>query len=135
MIKKVKTVKEIVVISENRIGALSTITKVLADRGINIVAISAQTAGGIALISLVAEDHVRATDLFARKGIAYQENSALLLDVEDRPGALMRLGKKLAADKIDILNIYGSQGCGCCPCRVVLVTDNNQRAEVILRKK
>lgn len=135
MIKKVKAVKEIVIISENRVGVLSTISKVLADRGINIVAISAQAAGGVALISLVADDHVHARDLLDKKGIAYEENSALLLDIEDKPGALMRLTKRLAAAKIDILNVYGSEGCGCCPCRVVVLTDNNQRAEVVLRKK
>lgn len=135
MIKKVKAVKEIVIISENRVGVLSAISKILADRGINIVAISAHAACGVALINLVTEDHARVKDLLDRKAIAYQENSVLLLEVEDKPGTLLSLTKKLAANKVDILNVYGSAGCACCPCSLVILTDNNRRAEVALRGK
>ncbi len=134
MIQSVKMGKELVVISENKVGVLSKVAKILADRGINIIAISAQAAGGVALMNLITEDPVRTKDLLAQKGFKVQENGALLLEVEDKPGVLMQLTKKLAAKKVNILNVYGSASAAYGPCVLALSTDNNQKALTALQK-
>ena len=134
MIKDVKTGKEIVVVSQNKVGILSQIAKTLAERGINILAISAQAAGGVGLINLVAEDHLRASELLRKKGFPVQENSVVLAEVEDRPGVLRQFTQKLAGKKIDILNIYGSASAGYGPCLLVLSTSDNQKTIVTLRQ-
>ena len=134
MIKEVRAGKEIVVVSQNKVGILSKIAKALAERGINVLAISAQAAGGVGLINLVAEDHLRASDLLRKKGFPVQENGVVLVEVEDRPGVLRQFTQKLAAKKIDILNIYGSASAGYGPCLLVLSTSDNQKATVTLRQ-
>jgi len=134
MIQQVKAGKEIVVTAQNKVGILSNIAKVLADRGINIVALSAQAAGGVALMNFVVDEHVRAVDTLRKHGFQIQENEVVLLKLEDKPGALRQLTQKLAAKKIDLLNIYGSTLATYSPCLLVLSSSNNQKAIVALRK-
>ncbi|HNX68234.1 MAG TPA: ACT domain-containing protein [Candidatus Omnitrophota bacterium] len=133
MIHSVKAGKEFVVVSENKVGMLARVTALLADRGINILAISAQAAGGVALMNFVTDDALHTRDLLAKKGFRAQENSVLLLEVEDKPGVLMQVTKKLAAKKIDLLNIYASASASYGPCVLVLSTNNNQKALVTLK--
>lgn len=134
MIQSVKAGKEIVVVAENKIGILAAVAKKLADRGLNILAISAQGAGGIGLVSMVVDDHLRARDLLRKSGFAFQENQVVLLEAEDRPGVLFAIARKLAAKKININDIYGSAPASYGPCVLVLSTSDNQKAIVALRK-
>ena len=134
MIHSAKLGKEFVVVSENKVGVLSKIATILADRGIDILAVSAQAAGGVALINLVTDDALRTKDLLSKKKIKAQENAVLLLQVEDKPGVLKRLTKKLAAKKIDILNIYGSAPASYGPCVLVISTSDNSKALLALKK-
>ncbi len=133
MIRSVKLGKEFVVVSENKVGMLSKVAAILADRGIDILAISAQAAGGVALMNFVTDDALHTRDLLAKKGYKVQENSVLLVEVEDKPGVLMQVTKKLAAKKIDILNIYASAPASYGPCVLVLSTNDNQKALVTLK--
>ena len=133
MIRQVKNAKEIVVTAQNKVGMLASIAKALADRGINILAISAQAAGGVGLINMVVDDHQHAVDLLRKKKLSVQENPVLLLEVEDKPGVLRRLTQKLAARKIDVLNIYGSAPSTYAPCLLVLASSNTQKAALALR--
>ena len=126
--------KELVVISENKVGALSKIATILSERGIDILAISAQAAGGVGLINLVTDDALHAKELLSKKGFRNHENEVLLLHVEDKPGVLMRITKKLAAQKISILNVYGSAPVSYGPCALVVSTDNNRKALLTLKK-
>ena len=134
MIQSVKLGKEFVVVSPNKVGVLSNVAAMLADRGIDIVAISAQAAGGVALMNFVTDDALRTRDLLAKKGLKAQENTVLLLEIVDRPGVLMQITRKLAAKKIDILNVYASAPASYGPCTLVMVTNNNQKALVTLKK-
>ena len=133
MIRSVKRAKEFVLVSGNKVGALSKVAALLADHGIDILAISAQAAGGVALMNLVTDDALRTKDLLAKKGLKAQENEVLLLEVEDKPGVLMRITQRLAAKKIDILNIYASAPASYGPCVLVLSTNNNQKAQITLK--
>ena len=133
MIRSVKLGKEFVVVSENKVGVLSKVAAMLADRGIDIVAISAQAAGGVALMNFVTDDALHTRDLLAKRGFKIQENTVLLLEIEDKPGALVQITRKLAAKKIDILNIYASAPASYGPCTLVMATNNNQKALVALK--
>ena len=134
MIQSAKLGKEFVVVSENKVGALSKVAALLADRGIDIVAISAQAAGGVALMNFVTDDALHTRALLAKKGLKAQENTVLLLEVADRPGVLLSITRKLAAQKIDLLNVYASAPASYGPCTLVISTNNNQKALVTLKR-
>ena len=134
MIQNVKIGKEIVITSKNKVGLLASIAKILSDRGINIVAISAQIAGGVALLNMVTDDHVFSVDTLKKKGFPVQENPVVLVELDDTPGALKKVTQKLAAKKIDLTNLYGSAEATYVPCLLVISSTNNQKALVALRK-
>ncbi len=134
MIKNIRQGKELVVVSSNRVGVLSGVAQLLADRGINITAISAQSAGGVALMNFVVDDHLHAKDVLRKKGYVFHENGVLVLELVDKPGVLRGITKKLAAKKIDILNVYGSALSSYSPCVLVLSTSSDQKAMVLLKK-
>ena len=134
MIRSVKAGREIVVTSKNKVGLLANVAKALADRGINIVAVSAQSAGGVALMNFVVDEHLRAMDLLRKKDFPVHENSVVLVEVEDRPGVLKQITEKLAAKKIDLMNLYASTTATYGPCLLVLSSSDNQKAIVALKK-
>lgn len=134
MIKRVSLGKEIVVLAKNEVGVLSKVASALADRGINMTALSAQAAGGVALMNFTVDEHLRACDLLRKKKFSVEENPVLILEVEDKPGVLRQITRKLAAARIDILNIYGSAPAPYGACTLVLSTSANARALVVLRK-
>ena len=135
MIRNAEMGKEIVVMSSNRVGILSSVAKLLADRGINIIALSAQAAGGVALMNMVVDEHLRACDLLRKNKFPVHENNIVMLEVEDKPGVLKYVTARLAARKVDILNIYGSASSTFAPCVLALSTTNNQKALVALKNK
>ena len=135
MIQSVKPGKEIIVSAKNEAGLLSKLSKLFADRGVNIIAISAQVAGGAALLNFVVDEHVTAMDLLRKKKYQVHENNVVLVQIEDKPGAMLRMTQRLMGKKIDLVNIYGSATNTYSPCLLVFSTNNDQKAMVALRKK
>jgi len=108
MIKQIQAGKEIVVLAPNRVGVLSEVSKLLAKHSINIIAVSAQSAGGVALMNLIVDQSVRAIALLLKKGLRIYENDVVLVEAEDHPGLLMKISQRLAAKKVDLAHLYAT---------------------------
>ena len=59
---RAKIGKEAVVRMPNQVGALAQVTRLVSDKGINILAASAWVEGQTAVIRLVTDDHIRVVD-------------------------------------------------------------------------
>lgn len=135
MVKQVTMAKEIVVTVVNKIGILADMSSLLGDMALNIEAVAGYAAANEAKIMLVTSDNTRAVDALKKKGYKnIRENEVLLVDLENKPGALKLLTTKLAQETIDIKQVYGSVCASGCPAKLVLSTDNNQKAFVALKK-
>jgi hypothetical protein len=109
----------------------------MADRGINIEAVAGYEVQGTnkARIMLVVEDARRAYDALKEKGFASVEvREELLVELDNRPGALKIVTGLLASKEINIKQIYGTASPGESPVRVILATSDNQKALVTLKK-
>jgi len=127
---KAKQGKEVMVKMTNRIGVLADMAKILADRGVNLLAIDAYVLAEQAFIRLVTEDNLRALDVLAEHGYRAHEEDVILLTIPHKPGMLHRVSEILAETGIDIHHIYASTtdvGGECC---VVLHTANDAQALV-----
>lgn len=134
MLKDVNLGKELVVSLPNKVGILADISKILADHGINIEGVAGYAQGNDAKIMLVAEDNLRAKEALARGGYkAIKENEVLVLDLENKPGALKVVTAKLAKDGIDIRYTYGTACSSGCPSRIIVATSANEKALVSLK--
>ncbi len=136
MIKDAKLIKEVVVKSENKSGVLANITKLLADHDINVEGMAGYAEDGQAVMMMVTDDNLRATDALKKSGYkTVKESEAVIVDLVNKPGALKNLTARLAAEKIDIKYAYGTVCAEGCPARIVLSTSNNEKAFVLFKER
>ncbi len=127
--------KEIVVTVVNKIGILADMSRILADHGINIEAVAGYAKEGEAKIMLVADDNLRTTDALKKAGYkGTKENPVVIVELENKPGALKNITAKLAAENIDIKSIYGTTCAGGCPAKIILSTTNDEKTLLIFKK-
>ena len=136
MIKDARLGKEIMVTVTNKIGILADMSKILAQHGVNIVAVAGYAAENqTAKIILVAEDNLRAVDALKKAGYkSVSEREALIIELENKTGALECLTAKLASENIDIKQLYGTVCSAGCPAKIVISTSDNAKALVAFKK-
>ncbi|MDD5730269.1 MAG: ACT domain-containing protein [Candidatus Omnitrophica bacterium] len=135
MIKDARLCKEIVVTVLNKIGVLADISKVLAEHGVNVEAVAGYSLENKAMIMLVAEDNLRAVEALKKSGYkSIREREAVLVELENKPGALKTITTKLALKEIDINQIYGTTCSEECPSTIILSTSDNEKALVVFKK-
>jgi hypothetical protein len=134
MLKDVNLGKELVVSLPNKVGILANISKILADHGINIEGVAGYAQGTDAKIMIVAEDTLRAKEALEKGGYrSVKENEVIVIDLENKPGALKVITAKLAKDGIDIRYTYGTACPSGCPARLIMATSANEKAVVSLK--
>jgi hypothetical protein len=100
-------VTQFVIHTESRPGTLAEICSELAKVAVNITGIMASEEQAYG-IRLVAEPISAARKVLDSLQVSYSEELALAVRLSDRPGALGRATRKLAAANINITYIYGS---------------------------
>ena len=129
---KTRPAKEVVIRIPNAIGTLDAIAKTLADKGINILAVSAWVEGAQAVIRLVTDESVRVMDALRSQKYDAREGDVLVTEPPHKPGMLHRITEKLAQGQIDIHHLYATATSSQAQCMVVFSTANNDRAMVLL---
>jgi hypothetical protein len=119
---------QITVSAESKPGVLAKVAGVLAEAGINIVAVCAGESAGRGKIRLVVGDGARAKEALTAAKVRCGEEPALVLSLEDRPGSLASVASRLAAAKINIKCAYATFGGGG-KAQVVVVVANPDKAE------
>lgn len=128
--------KEIVVTTDNKVGLLAQISRMLADHGINIEGVAGYAEGKMARLMFVVDDTLRASEAIRKAGFKdTKESEVVVISLENRPGALKAVSAKLAAEKIDIRYMYGTTCQDGCPARIILATTENEKAVVSLKAK
>ncbi|MDI6758810.1 MAG: hypothetical protein QMD94_03965 [Candidatus Omnitrophota bacterium] len=135
MIKTVQLGKEIVVTAVNKVGVLADMSKIITDQGININAITGCAVNNFAEITLLTNNNSQAADALKKAGYeSLKEEEVVIVELENKPGALKLITADLAAQAIDIKHIYGTV-CSCpanCPAKIVLYTSDNKKALAVL---
>ncbi|MCM8763378.1 MAG: hypothetical protein NC936_00540 [Candidatus Omnitrophica bacterium] len=127
--------KEIMVTIVNKVGILADMSEIIANHGINIEAVGGYAVGNTAYILITTNDNLRAIEALRQKGYkSAVENEVVIVELENKPGALKNISRKLAAADIDIKHIYGSACSAECPARLVISCSDNEKAVVLLKK-
>lgn len=136
MVKDANLGKELVIAVLNKMGTLADISKVVADHGINIEGVAGYATNGDAKIMIVADDALRAKEAIQKAGYKkIKENEVVILDLENKAGALKVVTAKLKTANIDIKYIYGTTCPQGCPARLILSTSDNEKAVVTFKTK
>ena len=135
MIRSVNMRKEIVVTVVNKLGVLADMCKIVSDHGINLEAFVGYGMGKEAKIHLLTADNLRASDALKKAGYKSQEEtSVIVVDLENKIGALKLVTEKISGEDLDIRYAYGTTCSSGCPATMVISTSDNEKAFVALKK-
>jgi len=125
------SMKSLTIVADDRVGLLSDISYVLGKSKINIESISVDVIGNKAVIVLTIKNSDKAREVLTGSGYSIEEDSVLVLKLDDKPGELNRITSLLADSGISIQNVQilsrdGSQTV------IGVVVDKPKKAEKIL---
>ncbi|MXZ92609.1 MAG: ACT domain-containing protein [Chloroflexi bacterium] len=117
----------IVIMADNEVGVIADVTAALANEGINLETINAETAGGHGAIILTADNYDRALYVLNQAGFKAVGDDALVVRLPDQPGALAGVAGSLKAAGVNIESMHIlSRQAGYA--MIALKTDNRPRA-------
>jgi len=118
--------KDLVVVLEDRPGTLADMGDALGNANINIEGICAVTFKGEGAIHILVEDSDAAKKALEAMGIKVSaEREVLVMDIDDRAGALGEIARKLADAGVNIELAYLAS-----KTRLVIGVDNIQKARL-----
>jgi hypothetical protein len=121
--------KDLTVMLENRPGELANLGEATAKAGINIEGMGGDALEGRGLLHVLVEDAEGARQALSGVGIQVEaERDALVVDVEDRPGTMADVARRLAGAEINVDFVYATFG----GCRLVLGVDDLPGAQAAL---
>jgi hypothetical protein len=92
---------------ENRPGTLAELGEATGQKGINIEGLCGFPCEGVGVIHVLVDDAAEARNAFDGAGIAVTgERQVLVVDIEDRPGAMGTLTRRLANAGINVDLLY-----------------------------
>lgn len=115
----------------DRPGELAKLAAILGDSRINIDAISAESAGGRSYMSLIVNEPMQARESLMKRGYSCATRTVLVVRIEDRPGALAGLARRLGDAGVDVLSLIhlgtvGGQA------QIALGVDNLEKARSLV---
>jgi len=134
MIRGVTLGEEIIVTTKNKVGLLAEIATMLANEGVNIHSVVAYEIEDVAKLMLVTNANIKIIDeLRKKKYMSVEEIEVVLVDLENKRGALKVVTTELAKAKIDIKRIYiTSSSVKEGSSKMVLWTSDNEAAIEVL---
>ncbi|MBQ8029366.1 MAG: ACT domain-containing protein [Clostridia bacterium] len=100
------SVNQISVFLENRKGQLAEITTLLADKGINLRAISIAETADYGLLRIIVDDADKASSALLSNGNIITMTPVVVVGVPDEPAGLAQLLSLLSDSDIDIQYMY-----------------------------
>ena len=99
-------IHQISVFLENRIGQLAEITRLLADTGIDLRALSIAETSDYGLARMIVDDSYKASSILLQHGDILSMTPVWAVEVPDRPGGLAELLAVLAEAEVDVEYMY-----------------------------
>jgi len=130
---KVRLAKQLLAVTENKVGMLAEVCSDVSGAGVNIQAINAYGVGNKANFRLLTDNNQRANELLAAKGHQVSEQEVVMLELPNKVGVLKETADKLKNAGIDLEYIYGTTCSAGCDCLLVFACDNNAKAVEVLK--
>jgi hypothetical protein len=120
-----KTVVLLAIFAENRAGQLARVTRVLSLAGVNIRWLTIASTDAFGVVKLLVDKTDLAYERLKQDGLPVSRIEMLAIDVEDKPGGLLRVAECLARSRTNIENASGFVADG----RAVLLIETKEPAE------
>ena len=100
------TTTQLLIREESKPGTLARVASVLGESGVNIKAFLAPEVAGHGYLRVIVNDLEKARATLKAKKIKFKEETALVLSLENRPGALSDVAEHLREARINIKCAY-----------------------------
>ena len=101
-------VKQISIFTENRKGAMRSITRLLAEGGIDIDAFVTNDSAEFGIVRMLVSDPDKASELLTQAGYQIKRTAVMAFGIPDEPGSLDRLLECVEDANINIDYLYAS---------------------------
>ena len=128
-------VEQISVFLENKPGALSEVTQILGESGVNIRALSLADTKDFGILRLIVNDNEKARRALDQKGFTVRKTDVVAVEVPDRPGGLAAIMKILAEAKINVEYLYAFVQQSGQNAIIIFRFDETERAIAVLSEK
>ena len=128
------TVNQVSVFVENKIGTMSTITKLLAENNINMRGMIVADTQDYGILRLIVSDTARAVQVLKDHGIIAVLTPVLAVEIPDVPGGLAGVMALLAEGEVNVEYVYAFLADGGNRAHVVFRVEDNAVAEKVLEK-
>ena len=123
------SVKQISVFLENKPGQLNRMTKVLADKNINMRAISLAETKDFGIVRLITDDVIEATNVLKEADFIASLTPVLVYSVPDTPGGLNKLLQAFSEAEVNVEYMYAA------PRYMVFRVANTEKSESAVAAK
>lgn len=103
-----RLVEQLVVTTDDKPGMLADVTQAIFDVQVNIEAICAYGKEEKAVFYIITRENAKVKKALQEKGWQIKEDEVVVVDVENKPGALNKIAQKLKAEGVNLLFCYGS---------------------------
>ena len=100
--------KQISVFLENNAGRLAEVTRVLAQAGINLRAISIADTADFGILRIIANDCNEALKALKDAGFTTRVSDVAAVEIDDKPGSLARVMELFQRSMVNIEYLYAS---------------------------
>ena len=101
-------ISQISIFAENKKGAMSAITNILSEAGINIHSFVTNDSAEFGIIRMIVSDTEKAGHLLADAGYQLKRTSVMGVEVSDEPGSMSRLLRIIEKANVNINYLYTS---------------------------
>ena len=99
-------IHQLSVFVENKLGHLAVPCRILADAGLNMVALSLADTVSYGILRIIVRDWEKAKSVLERAGIVVKMTEVVAVEVPDAPGGLADLLSAMGERKINVEYMY-----------------------------
>ena len=116
----------------NKPGALTRLAALFSEKGINILGIASEVRDDSGLVRIALENDSDVSAVLTQAGFSSVETHILSVEVDDKPGELLRVASALAEGKVNITTVYGTSVAGASTSRILIAAQNTDKALILL---
>ncbi len=129
---KVHKIKQYSVFMPNKPGALTRLAALFSEKGINILGIASEVRDDSGLVRIALENDRDVSAVLSQAGFSSVETQILSVEVDDKPGELLRVASALADGKVNITTVYGTSVAGASSSRILIAAQNIDKALALI---
>lgn len=127
-------IKQISVFIQNKKGRLAMVTKILAEAGVDIRALSLADTADFGMLRMIVDDPDKCAAALKAHDFSVQETDVIAVEVTDTPGGLHRVLTIFDESDINIEYVYAMVVKRKNAAAVIFRVEDNQKAIAVLAK-